>query len=103
MTGRAIDPILNVDPMRENDKFRESVHSVPRNLFPCLDVFDHFQCLGFLADRIGRVASPAEFNVRNPSNAIFAGISMAKIALQLGDFLMVNMIVANRLINGFAS
>jgi hypothetical protein len=49
------------------------------------------------------VASPAEFNVWNPRDAIFAGISMAKIALQLGDVLMVNMIVADRLINEFAS
>ena len=45
----------------------------------------------------------AEFYVRDPCGTIFANISMAKNAVQLGDFLMVNMTEADRLIDRLTS
>jgi hypothetical protein len=47
------------------------------------------------------VASPAEFNVWNPCNAVFADVDMAERTIQPGDFLMVDMIKADRLIDRF--
>jgi hypothetical protein len=103
MTGRAIDIVFDVNPVGEHNVFWKLIHPLPGNLFACLHIVDHFQRLGPPTDRIGRVAGPAELYVRNPCDAIFAGISMAKIALQFGDFLMANMVVADRLIDGFTS
>jgi hypothetical protein len=47
------------------------------------------------------MASSAEFNVWNSCDAIFPSISMAEVAVQLSDFLMMNVIETDRLINRF--
>jgi hypothetical protein len=49
------------------------------------------------------MASPAEFNIWNSCHTIFLDVSMAEVAVQLCDFLMVDMIEADRLISGRAS
>jgi hypothetical protein len=103
VTRGAIDPALDVNPVGKDDKFRKFIHSAPGNPSLRLDIFDHFQCLGPFTDCIAGMTDPTEFDVWNPCSAIFVDISMAKVAVQLGDFLMENMIEADRLFNGFTS
>jgi hypothetical protein len=47
------------------------------------------------------MADLAEFYVWNSGNAVFADVGMAEEAIQPGDFLMVNVIEADRLIDRF--
>jgi hypothetical protein len=46
------------------------------------------------------MARPANFNVRDSCGPVFLDISMAKVAIQFGHFLMVNMIEADGLVDG---
>jgi hypothetical protein len=102
MTSGAFDLALDMDPVREDDKRGKFVHPLPRNSFIRFNVSDDLYRLRPLADCIGRVASSAELDIRNPCGTVFFHISVAKVAVQLGDFLVVNMIKADRLINGLA-
>jgi hypothetical protein len=45
------------------------------------------------------MAGAAEFDVRNSCNPVFSDIVVAEKAVQLGHFLVVNMIETDRLIN----
>ena len=101
MAGGAIYFVFNVNPVREDNKFWKLVHPLPRNLFACLHILNHFQCLGPLANRIGRMTGSTEFNVRNPRNAVVADILMAEKTVQLGHLFVEDMIEKDRLINRF--
>jgi hypothetical protein len=103
MAGSTIYLAPDVNPVGKNNVFWKFIHPLPWNFFIIFYIPHHLYCLGPLTDRIGGVASPAEFNIRNSCDTIFLHVSMAKVAVQLGDFLMVNMIEADRLINGCAS
>jgi len=99
MTGGTIDLALDMDPVRKDDKGREFIHPLPWNFFIIFYISDDLYRLGPLTDRIGRVASSAEFDIWNSCDTIFLHVSMAKVAVQLGDFLMVDVIKADGLIN----
>jgi len=103
VAGGAIDAVLDMDPMRKDDKGRECIHPLPGDLFAFLHVSKNFYCLGPLADRIARMAHSTELNVWNSCSAVVADVLMAKKAIQTGDFLVVNVIKTDGLIDRFAS
>ena len=103
VTSGAIDLALDVNPVRKDYKGREFIHPPPGDLLIFLHVAEDFCRLGPLTDRIARMADSTEFDVWNPCNAILGDISVAKVAVQLGDFQMVNVIEPDRLIDRLTS
>lgn len=73
-----VHPLLDMNPVREGDIFREFVHPVPWNLPICLHIFDHFQRFRPFTHGIRCMASSAEFDVGNACSAIPFNIPMAE-------------------------
>jgi hypothetical protein len=92
-----------VNPVGKDNKGWELIHPLPWYLFSFLYVPENFHRLGPLTDCIGRVARSAEFNIWNSCNTILEDVPMAEIAIQPGDFLVENVIEADRLINRLTS
>ena len=100
MTDRTVDVTLNMDPVGENNVFWKFVHPFPGDLPGVLHVFDHFERLGLLTHGIGRMAGPAQIDVRDGRRPIFLDIAVAERAVQFGRFYMAQMIENDGLING---
>jgi hypothetical protein len=103
MTNGAIDIALDVNPVGKDDMPWQFIHPLPGNLFVRLHIFDHFKCLRSFAHRIGRMTGPTEFDVWNPCNPIPFHISVAESTVQIGGFLMMDMIEKNGLIDRYPS
>jgi hypothetical protein len=89
-----------MNPVGKDDKFREFIHSSPWNLSSLLNIFDHFERLGSLADGIRRMAGTTEIDIGNPCRTVSLHITMAEGAIQMGCLLMANMIETDGLVNG---
>ena len=96
---RAINAPLDMDPVREDDKFRELVHPLPWNLLPRFHISDHFQCLGSFTDGIARMAGLTEFDVGNPGNTISIHVAVAERTVQFCHLFVVDMIEQDGLIH----
>jgi hypothetical protein len=103
MTNGAIDIALDVNPVGKYHKFWKFIHPLPWNVYPRLNIFDHFKCLRSLADCIGRMTGPTELDVWNSSNTIPLHISVAESTVQIGGFLVMDMIEKNGLIDRYPS
>lgn len=95
----AVDTVLNMDPVRKDDKFGYFIHSSPWNLSSLLNISDHFERLGLLADCISGMADTAKIDIGNPCRTVSLHITMAKGAIQIGCLFVANMIEANGLVN----
>jgi hypothetical protein len=52
MADGTVYPLLNMDPVRKDDKRWKLIHAIPRDLFSRLYIFHNLQSLGPLADGI---------------------------------------------------
>ncbi len=82
MADRAVDLILNMDPVGKDDERRELIHPFPWDRLAVLHISDDFQRLGPFADGVTRMAGPAEFDVRDSCDTISFHIAMAEGAVQ---------------------
>jgi hypothetical protein len=101
MAGGAIQTGLNMNPVWIDNKARKFIHSLPGDLFPGLHILDDLKRLRPFADRIGRMAGLTELNIWNPCHTIPFGITMAESTVQMGYFLMMNVVEEDRLIDRF--
>lgn len=99
VTGRAVDVALDMNPVGKDDKLRELVHLLPRDLLFCLDVPDDLKRFRLLAHGVGGMTGLAEFNAGEARGAISLGISMAEVAVQIERLRMASMVEENGLID----
>jgi len=83
MTDRAIDAVLNMNPVGKDDELREPIHLLPWNLFFRPHVFYDFKRFRLLAHGIGGMAGPAKVNIRNARGTAPFRITMAEGAIQI--------------------
>jgi hypothetical protein len=99
MTNRAIDLALDMNPMRKDNKGWKFVHPLPRNSLICFHISDNLYRLGPLTDCIAEMTGSTDFDVRDSSSTVFTDKPVAEKTVQLGHFLVVDMIEPDRLVN----
>jgi hypothetical protein len=99
VADRAVDLILNMDPVGKDDERRELIHPFPWDRLAALHISDDFQSLGPLADGVARMAGLAEFDIRDPSDTIPFHMAMTEGAVQVRHLLVMDVIESDGLID----
>jgi hypothetical protein len=99
MADRAVDLILNMDPVGKDDEWRELIHPFPWDRLAVLHISDDVQCLGPLADGVTRMARLAEFDIRDSCDTISFHMAMTEGAVQARHLLVMDVIEPDGLIN----
>jgi hypothetical protein len=99
MADRAVDLVLNMDPVGEDDIRRELIHPFPWDRLAVLHIPDDFQCLGPLADGVTRMAGVTEFDIRDSCDTVPFHMAMTEGAVQARDLLVMDVIESDGLID----
>jgi len=100
VADRAVDLILDVNPVWKDNVRRQLIHPVPRNPLSCLNIFDDLEGLRPLTHGVRRVAGPAEFDIRDSRNPFTLYKAVAKGAVQMSHLLVMDVVETDRLVNG---
>jgi hypothetical protein len=99
VADRAVDLILNMDPVGKDDERRELIHPFPWDRLAVLHISDDFQCLGPLADGVARMAGLAEFDIRDSCDAIPFHMAMTEGTVQVRHLFVMDVVESDGLID----